>query len=154
MIMETNSAAALAAMNSAFEAAYRVADDPRVARNPAVVAARATAEAAHASAVDAVRAAQAANGFLRTMKANIVVSRASYAASVAEVALRAAIRNALKGGGYMMAVTDIRDLATRGMANFEKAQYDPAIADFNEVIRLDSKNAGGYFLRAHTQTEG
>ncbi len=94
MIMETNTAAALAAMHAAFEAAYIAADDPRVARNPAVVAARAAAKAAHADAVDAVCTAQAAHGFFRTLSANCFVFRTGYAASVAEVALRAAIRDA------------------------------------------------------------
>jgi hypothetical protein len=101
MIWETSVVGALGAMDAAFEAAYSAADNSRVALNPAVVTARAAAQAAHANAVDAVRAAQAAGGFLRAWKARLAVSRAGYAASVAEGNLRAAIRDAnavLEGG--------------------------------------------------------
>ena len=89
-------------MNAAFEAAYNAADNPRIARNPAVVAARAAAKAAHANALDVVRAAQGADSFLSTSSASLDVSNAGYAASVAEVALREAIRDTyveLESGG-------------------------------------------------------
>src|SRR6516162_9454618 len=65
LITETNTAGALAAMEAAFKAACTAAEDPRVASNPAVVAALAAAKAAHNAVIVAVRDAEAV-GFFST----------------------------------------------------------------------------------------
>jgi len=38
----------------------------------------------------------------------------------------------------------------RGLAYFEKGQYDLAIADYSEAITIDSKNAAAYYNRGDT----
>ena len=39
---------------------------------------------------------------------------------------------------------------TRGHAHFQKGEYDPAIADYNQAIQLDPDNAQAYYKRGVT----
>ena len=95
MIWERSIDGFVRAMNAAFDAAYSAADDPRIANDPAVMAARVAAEVAQADVLKGIQAAQEAGGFFQRIKTGPALSRLSHAANIAEVNLRKAVNEAL-----------------------------------------------------------
>jgi hypothetical protein len=95
MIWERSIDGFVRAMNAAFDAAYSAADDPRIANDPGVMAARVAAEVAQADVLKGIQAAQEAGGFFQRIKTGPALSRLSHAANIAEVNLRKTVNEAL-----------------------------------------------------------
>ena len=163
---DTTKEADLAAIKARIEINYAVANHPMFAGNPIVIAALANAKANDAAFFAALAEVEADRSFFRAWSTRRHFLQACAAADKAHAALRASIEIAEAETGTkpsftqannadlavarkneLTGETSVETLITCALAYAKKGQFDLAIANCDEAIRLDPQYAPAFCNR-------